>query len=65
MRHVNEGGGAERFGMEIGVVEFAVYLACLDLFEGDLLFDVVDDHQEMLAFLGTLLDIVRQRCCLS
>ena len=38
--------------MEIGIVEFAVYFAGLDLAKGYLLFDIVDDHQEMLAFIG-------------
>jgi len=30
--------------MEVGIVEFAVYFAGLDLAKGDLFFDVVDDH---------------------
>ena len=38
--------------MQIGVVQFSEDLAGFDLAEGDLLFDVIDDHQEMLAFLG-------------
>ena len=37
--------------MEVGVVEFPEDLAGFNLSEGDLLFDVVDGHQEMLAFL--------------
>ena len=38
--------------MEIRVVQFAVYLVSLDLAEGYLLFDVVEHHEEMFAFLG-------------
>jgi hypothetical protein len=38
--------------MKVGIVEFAVYFTGLDLAKGDLFFDVVDDHQEMFAFLG-------------
>ena len=37
--------------MEVRVVQFPEDLASLDLAEGDLLFDIVEDHQEMLAFL--------------
>ena len=58
MRHVSEGRGAERFGVKIGVVKFAVYLACLDLSKGYLLFDIIDDHQEVLEFLGIACVIV-------
>ncbi len=38
--------------MKVGIVEFAVYFTGLDLAKGDLFFDIVDDHQEMFAFLG-------------
>ena len=38
--------------MHVGSVEFSVDLACFDLAEVDLFLDVVDYHQEMLAFLG-------------
>ena len=52
MGHGGVAGAAKGFGVEIGVVEFAVNFAGLDLAEGDLFFDIVDDHQEMFAFLG-------------
>ena len=51
MGHGGVAGAAKGFGVEIGVVEFAVYFAGLDLAEGDLFFDIVDDHQKVLAFL--------------
>ena len=38
--------------MKIGVVELAVDFSSLDLAEGDLSLDEVDNHQEVLAFLG-------------
>ena len=45
-------GAAERLGVEIRVVELAVDLSDLYLSKGNLLLDIVDDHQEMFAFLG-------------
>ena len=51
MGHGGVAGAAKGFGVEICVVEFAVYFAGLDLPEGDLFFDIVDDHQKVLAFL--------------
>ena len=38
--------------MKVGIVEFAVYFTGLDLAKGDLFFAIIDDHQEMFAFLG-------------
>ena len=49
--------------MEVGVIEFAVNLASLYLSEGDLFFDVVDDHQEMFAFLGKCTFIIGDGDC--
>ena len=37
--------------MEIRVVQFAVYLVSLDLAEGYLLFDVIEYHEKVFAFL--------------
>ena len=51
MGHGGVAGAAKGFGVEIGVVEFAVYFAGLDLAEGDLFFDIADDHQKVFAFL--------------
>ena len=45
-------GAAERLGVEIRVVELAVDLSGLYLSKGNLLLDIIDDHQEMFAFLG-------------
>ena len=45
--------------MHIGRVQFSVDLARFDLAEVDLFFDVVDDHQEMFAFLGVSAIIIR------
>ena len=45
--------GAEWLGMHVRIVELPVVdLACLDLSQCDLLFDVIEDHQEVLALLG-------------
>jgi hypothetical protein len=50
--HLLERGGSERLRVEICIVELAKTLAGFDLYEGDLLFDVIEYyHQEMLAFL--------------
>jgi len=38
--------------VHVGIVELAVDLSCLDLTEGYLLLNIVEYHQEMLAFLG-------------
>jgi hypothetical protein len=38
--------------VQVRVVQFAVYLASLDLAEGHLLCDVVEHHGKMFAFLG-------------
>ena len=38
--------------MEIRVVQFAVYFVSFDLAEGYLLFDVVEYHEKVFAFLG-------------
>jgi hypothetical protein len=51
MGHGGVAGAVKGFGVEIGVVECAVYFAGLDLPEGDLFFDIVDDHQKVFAFL--------------
>ena len=45
-------GAAERLGVEVCVVELAVDLAGLYLSKGNLLLDVINDHQEMFTFLG-------------
>ena len=45
-------GAAERLGVEVRIVECAIDLAGLDLSKGNSLFDVIDDHQKMFAFLG-------------
>ena len=37
--------------MKVSIVELAKDLASFDLSKGDLLLHVVEDHQEMLAFL--------------
>ena len=52
MGHGGVAGTAKWFGMKVGIVEFSVYFAGLNLTEGKLLLDVVDDHQEMFAFLS-------------
>ena len=52
MSHGSIAGAAKGLSMEVGIVEFAVYFTGLDLATGDLFFDIVDDHQEMFAFLG-------------
>ena len=41
MGHGGVAGAAKGFGVEICVVEFAVYFAGLYLAEGDLFFDIV------------------------
>ena len=39
--------------MQVGIVKFPEEdLAGFDLAEGDLLLDVIEDHQEVFAFLG-------------
>ena len=52
MFHGSVAWAAQGLCVEIGIVEFAVYFAGLNLAKGDLLFDIIDDHQKMLAFLG-------------
>ena len=39
-------------GMEVGIIEFAVDLASLNLAERDLFLDILENHEEMLALLG-------------
>ena len=51
MSHVSKGGGAKGLGVEVRVVEFPVDLASFNLTEGDLLLDIIDDHEKMFAFL--------------
>ena len=51
MGHGWERGGAERLRVKVGVVELAEDLASFDLARRDLLFDVVEHHEEMLTFL--------------
>lgn len=50
--HLRECRAAQGFGVEVSIIEFAVDFPGLNLTDGDLLFDVVEDHQEMFAFLG-------------
>ncbi len=52
MGHGSVARTAEGLRMKVGVIEFAVYFTGLDLAKGDFFFDMVDDHQEMFAFLG-------------
>ena len=52
MGHGGVTGTAEELDMKVRIVKFAVDLAGLDLSEVNLLLDVIDDHQEMFAFLG-------------
>ena len=49
--HICEVRRAKRLGVHVGVVEFSVYLTCFDLAEGNLLLDIIEDHEEVLAFL--------------
>ena len=50
--HLRVCRAAQGFGMEVDIIEFAVDLASLDLAERDLLLDLVENHEEMLALLG-------------
>ena len=50
--HVSESGGAKGLGMEVRIVEFPVDLASFNLAEGDLLLDIIDNHEKVFAFLG-------------
>jgi hypothetical protein len=52
MGHGSVARTAKRLRMKVRVIKFAVYFTGLDLTKGDLFFDIVDDHQEMFAFLG-------------
>ena len=52
MGHGSVARTAKGLRMKVGVIKFAVYFTGLDLTKGDLFFDIVDDHQEMFAFLG-------------
>ena len=49
MSHGCVTGTAERLGVEVRVVELAVDLAGSYLSKGNLLLDIIDDHQEFLA----------------
>ena len=50
--HLRIGRAAQGFFVEVGIIEFAVDLSSLDLAEGDLLLDINENHEEMLALLG-------------
>jgi hypothetical protein len=52
MGHGGVAGTAKWLGMKVDIVEFTVYFAGLDLTEGNLFLDVVDDHQETFTFLS-------------
>ena len=57
--HVLERGGSERLRMEVCIVELAIDLACFELSEGDLLFDIIENHfaypESLLAIVTTAL----------
>ncbi len=49
--HVRKVRRTKRLSVHVGVVEFSIYLARFDLTEGNLLLDIVENHDEVLAFL--------------
>ena len=48
----NSDDRSERLYVHVGVVEFPIDLARFDLVQGDLLLDVVEDHQEVFTLLA-------------
>ena len=49
--HVREVRRTKRLGVHVGIVEFSIYLARFDFAEGDLRLDMVENQEEVLAFL--------------
>ncbi len=52
MSHFCKVGGSKGLGVHVRIVEFPVDLPHLDLTQGDLFLDIVEDHQEVFALLG-------------
>ena len=59
MGHVDEGRCPQGLRVHVCRVELSVDLAGFDLAKVNLCFDVVNDHQEMFAFLGVAGVVVR------